>query len=169
MRGVYLFILMIVFSFQEVVSQEHEEAKHRVAVVLGHSYVSLDNNEILSIPTFGLDYEYWLSNHWGVGVFSDVELITNEVSPTVDGSVVEREYPVVLTLDVLWNPIEHVEFVVGPGVVIEKGEIEKILRLGVEYDLALGHHWDVAPNVFYDQKIEGGYALSIGIGIGKSF
>lgn len=169
MKSKILVLVLVVFSLKMGWSQEHEEAKHRVALVLGHSYVSLDNNEVLSIPTFGFDYEYWINNHWGVGIFSDIELITNELTPTVDGVMVEREYPVVLTLDVVWNPIEHIEFVVGPGFVFEESETEKIIRLGIEYDLTLGHHWDVAPNLFYDQKLDGGYALSIGIGIGKSF
>ena len=168
-RSFIVFFFAFILTSQTMFSQEHEEAKHRVAFVLGHTYVSLENKEILSIPSFGLDYEYWLNNHWGLGLFGDVELISNEVSPTVNGSVVERHSPVVLTLDVVWNPQEHVEFVLGPGVVFEKGEVEKLVRLGLEYDLTLGHHWDVAPNIFYDQKLEGGYAISIGIGIGKSF
>lgn len=164
-----LFVLGLLFLSQKSFSQHHEEAKHRVAFVLGHSYISLDNNEILSIPTFGLDYEYWFNNHWGIGMFSDVELITKKISPTVHGESLEREYPVVFTFDALWNPCPHWEYVIGPGFVVEKGEIESIVRFGVEYDLNLGHHWDVAPNLFYDQKIGGGYAISIGIGIGKSF
>lgn len=159
----FLFLSTITFS------QEHKETNHRVAFVLGHSYVSLENNEVLSIPTFGLDYEYWISDRFGLGIFSDVELITKEVSPSVEGISIEREYPLVLTFDLLWNPIEHWELVVGPGFVAERGEIESLIRLGVEYDLALGHHWDVAPNLFYDQKFDGNYAVSIGIGIGKSF
>lgn len=162
---VFIFLLVCKLSF----GQEHEEERHRIALVLGHSYVSLENKEILSIPTFGFDYEYWLNNHWGLGVFSDIELITNAVSPTVDGLVVEREYPLVVTLDVLWNPHKHLEFVIGPGMVIEKRKVKKLIRFGVEYDLTLGHHWDVAPNFFYDQKFDGSYAISIGIGIGKSF
>jgi len=166
-KTIIIFSLLLVSKLG--FTQEHEEAKHRIAFVLGHSYVSLENDEILSIPTFGLDYEYWFSNHWGIGIFSDIELITNEVSPSVEGNIVERETPLVLTLDVVWNPIEHVEFVLGPGVVFEKGRTNKIVRVGVEYDLTLGHHWDVAPNLFYDQIFDGGYAISIGIGIGKSF
>lgn len=164
-----MFVLSVLFLNTICLAQEHAEAKHRVAVVLGHSYVSLENNEILSIPSFGLDYEYWLSNHWGVGIFTDVELIANATNPTIDGVMVEREYPVVVTLDVLWNPRKHLEFVVGPGFVTEKNKIKSLVRFGVEYDLTLGHHWDVAPNLFYDQKLDGGYAVSMGIGIGKSF
>lgn len=159
----FLFVSSLGFS------QHHEEAKHRVAFVLGHSYISLDNKEVLSIPTFGLDYEYWFNNHWGLGIFSDVELITKEISPTVHGKSIEREYPVVFTLDALWNPCPRWEYVIGPGFVAEKGEIDPLIRFGVEYDLNFGHHWDVAPNLFYDQKMDGGYAISIGIGIGKSF
>lgn len=146
-----------------------KDKKHRIAFVLAHSYISLENNQILAIPTFGLDYEYWLCKQWGIGVFTDIELITKEVSPSVDGMSIEREYPLVFTLDVLWNPIKHWELVLGPGFVLEQGETKSLIRLGVEYDLALANHWDVAPNLFYDQKFDGNYAISIGIGIAKSF
>jgi hypothetical protein len=182
MNKTTLFVLIAMITSILSFSQEHtgkeqehqepqniEEPRHRVAFILGHSYISLDNNEILAIPSFGLDYEYWLSKHWGVGVFSDVELITKELSPSVDGESIEREYPVVVTLDVLWSPIKHWEFVLGPGIISEKGEVESLVRFGVEHDLALGHHWDVALNVFYDQLFNGNHAVSIGIGIAKRF
>lgn len=167
----YKFLTLFSFFLMQVVcfSQNHKESNHRVAFVLGHSYISLDNNEVLAIPTFGLDYEYWLGEHFGLGVFSDIELITNEVSPSIDGESIEREYPLVFTFDVLWNPVEHWEFVLGPGFVAEKGELVSLVRLGIEYDLELGHHWDVAPNFFYDKMFDGNHAVSIGIGIGKRF
>ncbi len=180
MKSEFIIVCILLLTSGLGFSQEHQEAshkdttnqrhkKHRVAFILAHSYISLENNEILSIPTFGLDYEYWLSKRWGIGIFSDVELITKEVSPTVDGMITEREYPIVVTLDVLWNPIEHWELVLGPGFISEKGEIRSLVRVGLEYDLKLSHHWDVAPNIFYDRKFDGNYAVSIGIGIAKSF
>lgn len=179
MNKTTLFILIAmttsILSFSQDHKEQHQkeqteaEPRHRVAVILGHSYISLDNNEILAIPSFGLDYEYWINRHWGVGVFSDVELITKELSPSVDGESIEREYPIVVTLDVLWSPIKHWEFVLGPGIISEKGEVESLVRFGVEHDLALGHHWDVALNVFYDQLFNGNHAVSIGVGIAKRF
>lgn len=167
----YKFIIVLSFiGIQFVgVSQNHEGAKHRAAFVLGHSYISLENNQVLAIPTFGLDYEYWLGDHFGLGVFSDVELITKEVSPDVDGENIEREFPMVFTFDLLWSPVEHWEFVLGPGFVTEKGDLTSLVRLGVEYDLELGHHWDVAPNFFYDKMFDGNHTISIGIGVGKRF
>ncbi len=148
---------------------DNHKPRHRVAFILGHSFISIDNQNTLSIPTFGLDYEYWLDDNWGVGVFSDVELITKEVSSSLYDIDVEREYPLVVTLDALWSPIEHWELVFGPGIISEQGDIEPLVRIGVEHDLALHNHWDVPINLFYDKKFDGNYAISIGLGIAKRF
>ncbi|NJB82084.1 hypothetical protein [Wenyingzhuangia aestuarii] len=176
MKNTILLIAFLVLGIANLTAQEAEEVrekKHRVSVVLGHSYLNLGfelgNKDVLSIPSFGLDYEYWFKNKWGVGIFSDIELISSKESSELHGGVIDRRYPVVVTLDALWNPIEHVEFVFGPGVIFENGEVKDLIRVGVEYDLTLGHHWDVAPSFFYDHATDGISNISIGIGIGKSF
>ncbi|WP_426431078.1 hypothetical protein ACPX19_01665 [Winogradskyella sp. HB-48] len=167
-----LILCFLSFSYAQehnISEFENKEPRHRAAFILGHSFISLDNKEILAIPTFGLDYEYWISDKWGIGIFSDLELISKEVSPTVNDVNIEREYPLVVTLDVLWSPIKHWEFVIGPGFISEKGETEPLVRIGAERDLELGHHWDVPITLFYDKKFDGNYAISIGIGIAKRF
>ena len=171
--GVLLFILISsTYNYaqeQHTTETRNKNPRHRTAFILGHSFISSENKEILSVPTFGLDYEYWISEKWGIGFFSDLELISKEVSPTVNDVNIEREYPLVATLDVLWSPIKHWEFVLGPGFISEKGEIEPLVRIGLERDLELGHHWDVPITLFYDKKFDGNYAISIGIGIAKRF
>ncbi|MDO6736401.1 hypothetical protein [Wenyingzhuangia sp. 2_MG-2023] len=179
MKKKLFYIVCLLFSVDGLLAQEIEEKeevkekRHRVSVVLGHSYLNLGyelgNKDVLSIPSFGLDYEYWFKKKWGIGVFSDVELISSKESEELHGGVIDRRYPVVITLDALWNPVEHLEFVLGPGVIFENGEVKDLIRIGLEYDLNIGHHWDVAPSFFYDHATDGISNLSIGIGIGKSF
>ncbi|NIJ43761.1 hypothetical protein FHR24_000200 [Wenyingzhuangia heitensis] len=176
MKNKFILIALLLLGTVSLVAQETEEVrekKHRISVVLGHSYLNLGfeegNKDVLSIPSFGLDYEYWFKEKWGIGVFSDIELVSSKVSEELHGGVIDRRYPVVITLDALWNPIEHLEFVLGPGVIFEDGEVKDLVRIGVEYDLALGHHWDVAPSFFYDHATDGISNISIGIGVGKSF
>lgn len=163
-----VFCFMLSFLYQNACAQEHVKYKNRVSLVVGHSYLILEDKEVLAIPSFGLDYEYWISEKWGFGVFSDIELITNRIISSND-LLFERHYPIVLTFDAIWNPIEHFEFVVGPGIEFEKEEVSKLIRFGVEFDLPLKNHWDVAPTIIFDKKIEGDVILSFGIGIGKRF
>lgn len=163
-----LFLMVTSFGFSQTNEEEHH--KYRITTLLSHSYIVFENvNQVLAVPTIGVDFEYWLSKKWGVGFFSDVEIITNELEPLIDGVRVSREFPVVLTLDALWEPIDKWEFVFGAGVELIENEAIKIVRGGVEYDLDIGNNWDIAPTFFYDYKPNGDDAVSIGIGIGKRF
>lgn len=152
---------------------EEEFKRHRVSFVLGHSYLNLGfekgNKDVLSIPSFGLDYEYWIKPNFGIGLFTDAELISSKTGDELHNGTIEREYPLVVTVDALWSPVEHLEFVLGPGVVFENGKVKDLIRIGLEYDLDLSHHWDVAPSIFYDHATDGISNVSIGIGIGKRF
>ena len=168
------FMMLLLLGIQQVWSQKNEEfKKHRIGMVLGHSYLNLGfelgNKDVLSIPSFGLDYEYWFKPILGFGIFTDIELISSKDAEQLHGGVIDREYPVVITLDALWSPFEHIEFVIGPGVIFENGEVKDLIRIGLEYDLSLSNHWDVAPSLFYDHATDGISNISIGIGIGKRF
>ncbi len=66
MKNKISLIALLFFTIGYVSAQETKEIrdkKHRVSVVLGHSYLNLGfelgNKDVLSIPSFGLDYEYW--------------------------------------------------------------------------------------------------------------
>lgn len=167
MRIFKIFLVFILSSVSLTYSQEQTHLKNRVAGLISHSYLTQKTGGVLAVPSFGVDYEHWLNEKFGLGIFADIELITNEI--VKGNSQISREFPVVITADMIWKPLEKVELVIGPGVEIENGESIKLVRIGTEYDLHLGHHWDVAPSLFYDHKFEHGGAFSIGIGVGKSF
>ncbi|ANW97116.1 hypothetical protein AXE80_12840 [Wenyingzhuangia fucanilytica] len=176
MKTIILWVMCLFVGNEYVMSQESEDEefkKNRISLVLGHSYLNLGfelgNKDVLSIPSFGFDYEYWFKPKFGVGIFADIELISHKDAEQLHGGIIDREFPLVLTVDALWSPIKHLEFVFGPGVIFENGKVKDLIRVGLEYDLDLSHHWDVAPSLFYDHAADGISNISIGIGIGKRF
>ena len=177
MKNKLYYLLILLIGTGNVIAQEIEEEgeefkKNRISFVLGHSYLNLGfelgNKDVLSIPSFGLDYEHWFKKKFGIGLFGDIELITSGEAEELHNGII-RKYPVVVTVDALWSPIEHLELVLGPGIIFENGEIKDLIRIGFEYDLDLSQNWDVSPSFFYDHATDGISNVSIGIGIGRRF
>lgn len=167
MKKTYLtsvFFLIVFISF----AQDH--FKHfRISPILSHTYIPMattEGNSRVIAPSLGLDLEYWFNEKWGFGFHNDMELINFEVEKE-ENSFIEREYPLVLTLDGLWKFHKEWVLVLGSGIEIEKHKNLFILRTGLEYEIELGNHWDVSPNIVYDYRSDHFSTWSIGIGIAK--
>ncbi len=149
----------------------HGESYFRVSAALGHTYLpehTVDGKKSLALPTFGLDVEYWFNTDFGIGLHNDLELLNFEVEDE-EGVQIEREFPVLLTLDALWKPVGGLVLFAGPGIEFEPSENYFVLRIGAEYEIHFAQHWDVAPMAFYDARNGAYNTLSIGLGIGYSF
>jgi hypothetical protein len=163
-----LFLLATVtFSFAQ------ENFKHfRISPVLSHTYIpeaTSEGKKNIIAPSIGLDIEYWMNEKWGIGLHNDMELMNFEIEKD-ENLFIEREYPIVLTLDGLWKFHKEWVLVVGSGIEIEKNKSLFIVRTGLEYEIEFGKHWDVSPSVLYDYRSENyGGTFSVGIGIGKRF
>lgn len=170
------FFLLIGLSCSLVRAQHNDSAKFeelnepyfRISMALAYTFLPQETHhgrENLILPTIALDLEYWLSHKWGVGLHNDLELMIFEVKD--EGSLfIEREYPVLLTLDLLFRPYAELVIFAGPGVELEPLENYFVFRIGVEYEIPFSKHWDVAPMIFYDAR-EGAYnTLTLGLGMG---
>jgi hypothetical protein len=149
----------------------HDSGHMRVSAVIYHTYIGTRTSEgkdMLIVPSLGLDVEYWFSEKWGIGSHNDLELISFEVERG-ESLTLEREAPLLLTVDALWKPWKGLVLLAGPGVEFEREENLFVVRGGLEYELELGSHWDVAPTVFYDSRKDAYDTFSVGIGIGKRF
>jgi len=62
-----------------------------------------------------------------------------------------------------------VVFFAGAGIELEQHQNFSVLRFGVGYDLHLGHHWDVAPEIVYDLKDGHINSFTMAFGVGKTF
>ncbi len=141
----------------------------RGAVFISHTFIpAVAENTRVAIPSYGLDLEYWFNHDWGIGLHNDLEL-ENFIIEQDHEEFLEREYPLVSSLDLLYRPWKGLVFQVGPGIEIDRNETFFLFRLGMEYEIELGHHWDLYPTFFYDTREDAFTTISIGLGVGKRF
>lgn len=149
----------------------HKSFPHfRVAGLIGHTFLPTlpDSDERTIIPSWGLDIEYWFNEAWGLGLHNDVE-IQSFLIETEQGEFLEREFPLVLTLDALYKMKNGLVLQLGPGYEIEKNESFFLVRAGLEYEIEMNHHWDISPTFFYDSRFEANDTWTIALGFGKRF
>lgn len=181
MRKLNLLILFATLSSvlawgQTAASQEkhpahHEEAfRHfRVAALIGHTSVpSGTSHDHLFIPSWGLDLEYWFNRKWGLGIHNDIELHTFIIEEN-HSEFLERDYPLVSTLDLLFKPVKDFVLFAGPGCEFEKNENFKLVRFGAEYEFEIPGGWDISPAIFYDTRFDAFDTWSVALGVGKRF
>lgn len=149
------------------------EARHlphfRAGIIIGHTIIpALESTDYAAIPSWGLDLEYWPSTKFGIGLHNDLE-IANFIVEQNHQEFLEREYPLVLTIDALYKPGQGLVLQAGPGVEIEANESFLLFRLGMEYEFELNHHWDIFPTFFYDVREDAYHTWSVGLGVGKRF
>ena len=181
MKNITLFIALICLMSGTIFAQhdhhnhpEGEEVKlppFRIALLLGHTLIPEQHaQENFFIPSWGLDIEYWFSNKIGLGVHNDLELETFIIlDEGGEMDEIERVSPLVMTLDLLYKPWRGLVLQLGPGIEIEKDESYSLFRTGIEYEIEINHHWDLAPTVFYDSRFDGYHTWSIALGVGRRF
>src|SRR5262245_61268563 len=80
-------ILLINIGYAHETEKKEEVSQkgtHRISLVLGHSHLNQGVQENgktgwKAIPSTGIDYDYWISNHWAIGVQTDIMIEDFEV------------------------------------------------------------------------------------------
>lgn len=175
MKKLTLFILFALFAITNVVAQEDTHDEHssekgiRIAGVIGHTYINSDGMDgNLYIPSWGLDIDYWFNHKWGIGLHNDIE-IENFIVERNDAEVIERENPLVFTLDALYHIGNGFVMSIGPGVELEKNESFFLARIGLEYEYEINKNFYLMPTLFHDQRFDGFSTTTIGLGVGHCF
>jgi len=101
--------------------------------------------------TFGVDYEYRLSEPLGIGAFA--ELVTG----------LDRSFATGVQL--YWHAIGDLVLVAGPGLERHHDEWLPLARLGGFYEFPLGGGWVLSPALFYD-IVEGDDFWIFGLNLG---
>jgi len=137
-----IIVLLQVFLFSAVIAQEankkEEDTKgsHQFSLMLSHSHTQdgfVDGgNQWISSPSYGFDYNYWISNHWAIGLHTDFITETIKIQDA-GGEVLERTNPFAAVPAVVFKPKEHSSFIIGMGGEFAKEEHFALTRLGYEY------------------------------------
>jgi hypothetical protein len=152
MKLIFLLLLLI----QSLLAQSQPEAereesegmdgRHRLTIGLGHTYLAQAKIDGRSswVPeaSWSVDYDYWLSDRWGLGVQNEWILETFVVD---DGGSrqIERENPWAIVPVALFKVSEHWTFLGGVGVELSGSESITMTKLGVERGLHLPKNWEV--------------------------
>jgi hypothetical protein len=157
-------------------SEENEEpfrSYHQLGLVLSHAHVfeGLDDNGkrgVLSLASWGIDYNFFFRPKWGIGVHTDLILEDFKVEKTFGNKEsIERSYPVAPAVMGIYKPGEHWSFLLGMGGEFAREENFILTRLGIEYSVELSKGWEIAGCFGYDIKWDAYNTWTIGIGISK--
>lgn len=173
-----LFLLSINASLY---AQEHREehsheaiTHHRLALVIGHTHVpkafqsTTGGTGTIIVPSWGFNYDYWFNPKWAIGLHMDMEIATYIIEDNT-GSHLERERPIIVSIVGTYKPWKGLLLGIGFGKEFEPHHDFWVYRFGVEYEIELGHHWDIAPALVFDVKEDFYDSWTIGLGVGRRF
>ncbi|WEK33803.1 MAG: hypothetical protein P0Y53_15025 [Candidatus Pseudobacter hemicellulosilyticus] len=149
---------------------------HRITLSIGHSHIrkGLRHDETygVSAASWALDYDYWLTDHWAVGVHSDLLLENFLVEEHIgnkdeETSIMERNYPISVIPVILYKPWEHLALVAGVGEEFSKEENLLVYRGGLELGWHLPHHWELGATFNYDVKKDAYDTWMVGFGVSR--
>lgn len=162
-------------------SQEAEEAeesghgRHRLALIIGHAHIPAgfdaidDKKTWLNLGAFALDYDYYLSPVWSVGLHSDIVPMKYEVEPGNRDELLIRTNPVTAVLSVNRKVTRHIGLQAGFGAEIAKEESFSLIRVGVEYGWEIDVSWELAASLNYDHKLDAYDTWFLGLGVSRRF
>ena len=158
---------------------EHEagfKPHHSLGILIGHTHVfkgrdAAGNRKVLSLPSWGIDYNFMFKPKWGIGFHTDIIVETFEVEKHLEGGghdeVVERTRPVAPALMGLYKPNHHWTLMFGAGMEYAKEETFFLNRAGAEYAAELAKGWEVFGALNYDFRWKAYDTWSIGLGVSK--
>lgn len=172
--GLLLAVLTSVACAQEEGSTgEASEGRHEVVLAIGHGNISrgLDasgDRQWTVVPTWALNYNFWLSAHWALGLHTDFVSETYAVEE-FDKKTLERTRPVAPALMATYRPHQHWSFVLGGGIEFAPEENLSLLRGGVEYAVHLSGPWETVAGFTYDVRIDAYDSFMLCLGVSRRF
>jgi len=180
MKKIILSGLLLVFiAFANAQEKEHEESeeksekKHSIAVLISHTQIAEtvegEGKKSLSVPSWGLDYNYEINERWAIGLHNDI-IVESFIIENSEGTEVERSSPIASAVVGMFKPIKNFSLVLGAGGEFSKEENLFLIKAGVEYShLILHNNWEIIASFSNDFKLDAYNSWSIGFGIGRKF
>ena len=91
-------------------SDVHSVLGARLTAIMGYSLIDNsflpESNDILIVPTIGLNFDYFVTEDWGLGLHSDILLQQFKVETHNGHEEIIRENPITLAAMGLFKPHE---------------------------------------------------------------
>jgi hypothetical protein len=147
--------------------------RHRISLMLGHTHIPAGevNGEktLLTVPSWGLDYNYQISRKWAAGLHTDLITESYKVIDFGGEGEFERERPFTMTVVGIYKPHEKWSLLAGAGYEFSAEENLSLLRIGLERGWELKKFWEVFATLQYDLKFEVYDSWMVGVGFSKGF
>lgn len=127
----------------------------RLTLGLGHTHVSQGKvdgkTKWLALPSWTLNYDYWLSNKWAIGLQNDL-ILESFIIESNEKKLIERNYPIAAVPVALFKSGKHLTLIEGVGAEFSTGHTLAMTRLGIEYGFHRPNNWEVGTAVVWDGK-----------------
>lgn len=178
MKGIRLLIFICFLATnamaQETVTPEKENLKgsHRLSLGLGHTHVAESlvegKKEWQAFASWSLNYDFWLSNKWAIGLENDMILESFKIE-NAENKTIERSYPVSIVPVVLFKPLKHLGLIGGTGVEMSTAENMVITRFGVEAAFELPNKFELSAGLIFDERWNNYNSFALSLTVSKIF
>jgi hypothetical protein len=131
------------------------KGSHRLTLGLGHTHVSQGKvdgeTRWLVLPSWSINYDYWITNKWAVGLQTDLITETFLIESN-DGEEFERASPIAVVPVAMFKSGKHWSFIVGVGGEFAREHDFALTRLGIEYGWHLPKNWELGAALVWDNK-----------------
>lgn len=162
-----IFLVLQKSNAQDDIEEEHMK-RNNVVLTIGHALIPTgvepgDSKKLATVPTWGISYEYRFSHFFLLGLKSELEM-SNYTITNDEGTELEREYPISLTLYGDFRILKGWYIYAGPGIEFERDENLYTGTLGTFYEFELSGDWELVPEL--SLTLKGGHTVAYAIGLG---
>jgi opacity protein-like surface antigen len=157
--------------------EESDEGHHELNLSLGHVHVpsgvgGAGPTQWLTVAGWGVNYNYWLSSRFAVGVHTDLTIESLVV--VVDGDdredgTIRRSRPVAPALMLSWKPAKAWTISAGAGREFDPEGALNLLRVGTEFSHPLAKRWEGTAGAAVDIRPSAHGTLTISLGLSRRF
>ncbi|MFZ2905575.1 MAG: hypothetical protein WAZ98_05180 [Cyclobacteriaceae bacterium] len=176
MKNSILVFLLTISTTVYCQEEEGEKRKthYRMTVMMANAHIpsatEVDGDiPVRIVPTWGLSYDYWLSNKWAIGLHNELFLQQFKIEKSGTDQTVERSYPVSVSVVGIFKPTKRLAFLAGVGKEFEKHKNFSLICLETEYGFELPDNWELNLNLIFESKIHAYDAWTFGVGFSKFF
>lgn len=154
--------------------EESQRKAHRVTIMMANAHIpqaipATGEKTVFLVPTWGVDYDYWFSPRWAIGLHNDIMLQDFTIEEYGDGRSIDRYFPISVSVVALYKPFDKWIFTGGLGREFEKNESLYLFTAGVEYGIEMRNDWELNFNLIFENKWEAYDNWLFGVGFSKLF